>query len=93
MVRRISSGILVQKYLHDRMAKNIAPIHNWEIAMFSTVVLFLWSSLRTIIGRDFCCLTRDVWVSPTWELFGSGSLDGSWIGFIVFTLWMMFIGV
>ena len=36
---------------------------------------------------------RDVWVSSTWELFGGGSLDGSWIGFIVFTLWLMLIGV
>ena len=36
---------------------------------------------------------RDVWVSSTWEFFGGGRLDVSWIGFVVFTLWLMFIGV
>ena len=51
------SGILVPRYLHNHMVKDIVPIHNWVITMFSTVVLFLWSSLRTMRGRNFCCLT------------------------------------
>ena len=38
LVCHLSSRILVRRYSPDRMAKNIAPIHNWEIAMFSTVV-------------------------------------------------------
>ena len=57
LVRRLSSGILVQRCPHDLMAKNISPIHNWAIAMFSTVVLFLWSSLGTMRGRSFGCFT------------------------------------
>ena len=38
LVCRLSSGILVRRYLHDCMAKNIAPIQNWAITMFLTVV-------------------------------------------------------
>ena len=36
---------------------------------------------------------RDAWVSSTWQFFGGGRLDGSWIGLVVFTLWLMFTGV
>ena len=36
---------------------------------------------------------RGVWVYLTWEFFGDASLDGSWFGFVVFTLWLMLIGV
>ena len=50
-------------------------------------LVFSWSK-SIELSDDF---VRDVCVSSTWELFDGGSLDGSWIGFVVFTLCFMLI--
>ena len=55
LVHCFSSGMFVCRYSQERMAKNMAPVHNCAMAMFSSVILFLWSWRITISGSAFCC--------------------------------------
>ena len=56
-VLRFSSGMFVRRYSQDRMAKKIAAVHNWAMAMFSLEDFIRWSCLITQSGSAFCCLT------------------------------------